>query len=127
MDGSGLLKPGSIRIRIRNSVLKVLRLMTKKGSHWLPRLQSCRKCSDMIGPWQAYSAASMLCDNEYFDHPKLISYAVDTTAAGRRPSTPFRHIWTYEKMSYFLSLGLASFDVFYSIPDFGTTSQFDLF
>ena len=28
---------------------------------------------------QAYSAASLLCDNEYFDHPKLVSTAVDTT------------------------------------------------
>ena len=28
---------------------------------------------------KAYSAASLLCDNEYFDHPKLVSTAVDTT------------------------------------------------
>ncbi|XP_023331729.1 pyruvate dehydrogenase (acetyl-transferring) kinase, mitochondrial [Eurytemora carolleeae] len=28
---------------------------------------------------EAYSAASLLCDNEYFDHPKLVSTAVDTT------------------------------------------------
>ncbi len=31
---------------------------------------------------QAYSAASLLCDNEYFDHPKLISSGADTTATG---------------------------------------------
>lgn len=36
---------------------------------------------------QAYSAASMLCDNEYFDHPKLISYGVDTTATEPGPVT----------------------------------------
>jgi len=28
---------------------------------------------------QAYEAASLLCDNEYFDHPKLVSTSVDTT------------------------------------------------
>ena len=28
---------------------------------------------------QAYNAASLLCDSEYFDHPQLISRAVDTT------------------------------------------------
>ena len=28
---------------------------------------------------EAYSAASLLCDNEYFDHPELKSRAVDTT------------------------------------------------
>jgi len=28
---------------------------------------------------QAYNAASLLCDSEYFDHPSLISRAVDTT------------------------------------------------
>lgn len=28
---------------------------------------------------QAYAAASLLCDNEYFDHPKLVATAVDTT------------------------------------------------
>jgi len=28
---------------------------------------------------QAYQAASLLCDNEYFDHPKLVATAVDTT------------------------------------------------
>jgi len=37
------------------------------------------KCDLLSVADQAYNAASLLCDSEYFDHPQLISRAVDTT------------------------------------------------
>jgi len=37
------------------------------------------QCDLLFVADQAYNAASLLCDNEYFDHPELKSRAVDTT------------------------------------------------
>lgn len=45
------------------------------------------ECNILAIADQAYSAASLLCDNEYFDHPKLVSSGVDTTATDPGPVT----------------------------------------